>query len=285
MRTGKGQKGRFDVREGMAFVMDDMEELSPEGTKRGAGGHPWLITMVDDDVIKVVMCKTLINNDSDKHRMHQLDFDNVTDICDGCPPLDGSRKMTNAVCLDTVFTLPKKELFTHRLRLLNENTLDRNFSTEGHSALCMSEKELNIVRSEINEYIGRHYDPDMQDPFGFEAAEDNLYRLQSGEPVPDGFTNESFTRAFGWKHLPKADPNAVYPAESKMHPYEKRDVKIVKIVALRDSRYSDCKRIMREKAEDIKLDLNDIADIPSGNRKQTDDMNNVNNKGGTVCTR
>ena len=147
MRTGKGQKGRFDVREGMAFVMDDMEELSPEGAKRGAGGHPWLITMVDDDVVEVVMCKTLINNDSDKHRMHQLDFDNVTDIRDGCPPLDGSRKMTNAVCLDTVFTLPKKELFTHRLRLLNENTLDRNFSTEGHSALCMSEKELNIVRS------------------------------------------------------------------------------------------------------------------------------------------
>lgn len=234
MRTGKGQKGQFNVREGMAFVMEDMEGLLPNGSYIRAGQHPWLITMVDKDFVEVVMCSTLSNDSEGKHRMNILDFENTVDIRNGCPPMSSPKVMINVVSVDTAMSFPKKELFSHRLRILNENTETRNFATEGPGSLCLDKKELDIVRNMINSYISNHqgYDTDL---FGIEEAEENLFNLLDGEPVPKGFTEQAYRDRFEWEHLPKADHKAVYPAESKMHSYEKDDAKLLGTVRQRDA--------------------------------------------------
>lgn len=270
MRTGKGQRGRFDVLEGMAFMMDDMEDIAPKGVDIDAGNHPWLVTMVDDDVVEVVMCTTLSNDKTGKHRMQKLHHDNVTDLPTGCPPMDPPSVRLNAVSLDTVMVLPKKELFTRRLRLLNENTEEHNFSTKGIESLCLPDNELNLVRNELNEYLSKPGNL-CADPFGYEEAENNLWAMYRNEPIPKGFTEQSFKDKFDWQFLPKSDKRAMYPAESRMHTYEKNDVELLRLVKQRDAG-SDFYKQRHFKNQQYRPKIDDFTEavnsIPSDDKGQ-----------------
>lgn len=234
MRTGVKQTGQFHIREGMAFVMQDMRFLAPNGRDINAGAHPWLITSVDEDSVEIVMCTTLKNDHEGKDRMYKLDRDDTIDLQDACPPLDNSEKMVNGLSLSTAFVFPKRQLFTHKLRLLNENTEERNFSTEQKKSLCMSEKELKFIRDDLNEYVRNHKGGEMPDPFHCQEMRGHLEDLEAGYPVPDGFTAKAYDSQFGWKRIKKADPRAVYPKESQMHVYELQNQKVLEIVRKRD---------------------------------------------------
>ena len=272
MRTGKSQIGKFSITEGMAFIMEDMETLSPYGRDIGGGSHPWLVTMEDTNVVEVVMCTTLSSRSQNKHRINNLDHDGLVDLPTGCPPMDPPSARLNAVSLDTVMLLPKKELFTHKLKLLNENTERRNFTTEGYQSLRVSENELKLVQDSLNEYLNR-FGGMSPDPFGYQDAENNLWDLYKGRKVPNGFTEQSYKDKFDWEFLPEADPKAAYPAESKMHDYEKNDANLLDSVRKRDKNNSYRQRHFNRRSQRIENDdfTKAVDSIPT--KPKSDDIN------------
>lgn len=232
MRTGKFQNGRFDVQPGMAFMMPSMSVLYKGKYEKRAGEHPWLITAVNDDSIEIVMCSTLKFDKEDKYRLYSLAYDDA-DIHDGCPPMENGR--TSRASLDTFMVLPKKDFFTHDLKLLNDNTAVCNFRTKGMESLCMSDKMINYLCAEINEYLADHSAYDY-DPYQCMYSENCLLDLEDGLPVPEGFTEQAYRERYGWEDLPEADPYAAYPFEDTMHPYERNDHVMLKLVRTRDMR-------------------------------------------------
>ncbi len=232
MRTGKPQKGRFSVEPGMAFRMKDLDEMLPNGKEFGAGNHPWLITRVDDNYVEMVMCRTLASSIESKHVMHKLDFDDVEDITNPCPPMESGQGRTQAFCMDKFRIFPKKELFTHKLSILNDNNKKRNFETEGHESLCMDQESLKYIRKKCLAYS--HNLPEyMIDPYGIQDAE---YAL---EDTPDDeleAVQRVFNDKYGWSAIRQADTRAVYPFEDQMRPYEEADKVLVATVRERDKR-------------------------------------------------
>lgn len=87
-RHGTKQKGQFNVQPGMVFTMPNMTNILPNGYDIGANEHPWLIVNTHDDYVEIVMCSTLYSNQENKHRMNSLQYENVTDITNACPPMD-----------------------------------------------------------------------------------------------------------------------------------------------------------------------------------------------------
>lgn len=235
MRTGRTQKGRFDIHPGMCFTMHDMDDLASCGLEQMPGNHPWLVTSVDDDYVEIVMCSTLISDNEDKYRLYSLEYKNVTDISNGCPPMDEHR-MSKA-SMDTFMLLPKKELFSHSLRLLNNNTANCNFTTHGMESLCLCETSLNGIRKDINQYLADHPEYDY-DPFQCIASSDYMWQLENDEimDVPAGFTKEVYEKVFGWENIKEADKQAVYPKETQLHPYEACNEYMVRLIRHRDNR-------------------------------------------------
>lgn len=238
MRTGRNQKGVFNIQAGMAFIMPDMGELLEEGQDIEAYRHPWLILGKSDDYVEIVMCTTLSSNIEGKHNSHKLDFEDVTDIINSCPPLDAMRERINGVSMDTYKYFPKKELFSHTLRICNRNTPQRNFQTEGFKSLCLDERTLKNLRTEVRERALKSKDC-KNDPFRCYEAEGYLDDLEFGEAVPEWFTRDWYRKNFGWEHIKSVNPNKVYPCEKDMAPYEKQDKKLVEIVRRRDSGMTD----------------------------------------------
>lgn len=226
-RKGTYQTGVFNVRPGMVFTMPDMEILHSK-PDIDADTHPWLVLQVFDDYIETVMCSTLECKTEDKHRTNDLKYDNVTDLTNPCPPMDRPEVRTGKVSLDTAIFLPKKELFSHKIKIWNENTPTRNFTTEGLKSLCMNKKEIDFIREEIRTYQ-KEYKETWYDPFHCEDSEEYIGNLELNLPVPDGFTKETYDKRFGWQHLPKANTYAVYPFEDQMYDYEKQDPELIKI--------------------------------------------------------
>lgn len=236
MRTGKYQKGQFNVMSGMAFVMPDLDEVLPDGQSYEAGRHPWIITRVDDYYVEMVMCSTLSNNHENKHRMNVLlEKPNVSDISKTCPPMDPPNECMSCMSMDKFKIFPKVQLFSHDLRLLNNNTVDRNFKTEGMESLCIDSDELKFIRKELLKYSVDIPEFKM-DPFGYFEAEDCWCGIQEGEPVLDNFTEESFMERFDWTHIKQADPLAIYPTEDKLNEFEKEDKKLIAKIHYRDNR-------------------------------------------------
>lgn len=257
MRTGKRRNGQFDVQPGMAFIMRDMADLLPGRPEIRADLHPWLITAVDTDYVEIVMCSTLKSDVEDKNRGRSLDYDDTTDIPDGCPPMERTRE--SKASLNTFIMFPKKELFTHDISLLNDNTETRNFQTEGFKSLCLSEKVLTCIQDEINEYLCEHSKYEY-DPFQCTLYADYLFDLEDGLETPKWFTKEMYEKQFGWKHIKPANENTVYPFEDKMHPYEKNDRRMLDIVRARDKKSN--RPYQRQTEERLELTAEDLASIP-----------------------
>lgn len=240
MRTGISQKGQFNVKPGMTFVMPGLRNKIKDREDRyiDAGKHPWLVLSVSDDYVEMVMCTTLSSEYEHKHRLDNLDYPNITDIVNSCPPMDPMSERVSGVSMDTYKYFPKKELFSHNLYLLNRNTPKRNFQTEGIESLRLDSATLKNIRKEVRNYALTISSED-NDPFHCYEQEGYLENLESGEPVPEWFTKESYERQFGWRHLKNADPLAVYPRENEMAPYEKQDRGLVEIVRKHDGQLDD----------------------------------------------
>lgn len=249
MRTGRKQTGQFDVQPGMAFIMKDMNDLIPWRAERSPGNNPWLVTTVDDDYVEVVMCSLMPPQYDNKHRYNSLRHDDVTDIQNGCPPISNDRDIKAS--LSTFMVFPKKELFSHQLSLLNDNTKMRNFQREGTKSLCISEDVLNNIRDEINEYMADHSKYNC-DPFKCMEMADYQFELENGGDVPQWFTKHTYEMELGWNNLPSADMSAAYPFEDQMHPYEQADKDMVQTVRNRDH-------------DRVFLTVGDLANIPIGN--------------------
>lgn len=234
MRKGKPQKGQFDVKPGMAFTMWDMPQLIDDKSIKDADRHLWLITDVYDDFVEIVMCNTMDCYKEGKHYKGTWNDDVTEDILNPCPPMDKPSERTSGVSVDTFMTLTKKELFSHKLQILNENTKTCNFKTQKMDSLCMDAKQLTVINNQINVWLSKNqaYDYDRR---GCHTSEIHLDQLNEGKEVPEGFTYESYDKQFAWNHLPKADPRMVYPFEDTMHDYEKRDTTLVRIVRQRDN--------------------------------------------------
>lgn len=243
---------------GMAFVMSDMDNLAPYGPERMAGNHPWLVTAVDDDYVEIVMCSTVLSAKEDKYRLYSLEYDNVSDIPNACPPLDSDR-MSKA-SLDTFMLLPKKELFSHTLMLCNNNTEACNFNTRGMDSLCLNSVSLRGVQKDINQYLAEH--PEYEyDPFACIENSDYMWQLENDEVmnVPKMFTKEAYEKVFGWKTMDEADKSAVYPTEKRLHPYEIANSYMMKIIRNRDAE----KPWMRQRRESTgALTERDLAAVP-----------------------
>lgn len=244
MRKGKIQKGQFSVQPGMAFTMKALGRLLPADRDFGAGIHPWLITRVDDNYVEAVMCATLTDSHEGKYRINKLlEHDDVSDITNPCPPMNKGDKRTSYMSLDTFKAIPKKVLFSHDLALLNTNTRQRNFATEGMQSLCLDPDEMKAIRKEILQYSS-HIPEHEMDPFGVVKAD---YELYDGE-----YDEDEFQKQFGWQDIRAANPLAPYPFEKDMEPYEKCDKKLVAKVRYRENQI--------ELSED---DLKEL-DIPPG---------------------
>ncbi len=231
-RQGQKQNGQFDVQPGMVFTMPRLEQIHPNGHRINAGEHPWLIVNTDDYYVEIVMCTTLESDKENKHRWNRLNYDNTTDITHPCPPMDRPEVRTSMVSLDTFMVLPKKELFFHTIKICNENTKERNFTTEKTKSLCLNQKDLKYIRKELMQYVN-HNPQNNYDPYGCYAANDFFYDMQHGFTNPNKKTQQSYEKQFGWKHMKKAEKYAVYPFEDQMHDYEKDDYELLKIARLK----------------------------------------------------
>lgn len=232
VRLGKTQKGRFDVESGMAFRMHDLKDILSEDEKCKADKHPWLITKVYDNYVEIVMCTTLTENSENKHRLYELNHDNLEDIPNPCPPMDPNSQRQQAFCKDKFRILPKKELFSHKLQILNQNNPYRNFETEDRKSLCLDEEMLKFIRKQCLAYSSNLSDMEM-DPFGVLEAE---YKLAD---IPEGTkelakAQKEFNKKYGWSYLKQADTRAVYPFEDQMNPYEENDKVLLATVQERD---------------------------------------------------
>lgn len=235
MRTGVFQKGQFNIKSGMIFIMPDLDVMRKRPDDINAGSHPWLITQVYDDYIEIVMCTTTSSKTENKHRLNQLYHDNKTDISHPCPPMDRPKDRIQSVSLDTAMLFPKKELFSHKIKLCNENTEKYNLATHGMDALCLRKTDVKYIQDELFQYQKNHRKL-THDPYDCEEQESYLYDLEEGYTVPDWFTKEKYDQQFTWKHLPKADWKAVYPFEDQMHDYEKNDPELQRIAALKSGK-------------------------------------------------
>lgn len=231
LRTGIYQKGKFNIKPGMSFIMKDMDDMPQFRPDIMPGRHPWIVTDVMDDYVEIVMSSTMSSDTEGKHRYSSLDYDDISDILDGCPPMEHGR--STRISLDTFTIFPKTELFSHRLKLLNDNTEQRNFQTEGIDSLCLSEREIKTINKDVNEYIADHPKYDC-DPFECELAANYKYDAENGYDVPSSFTLKQYESKFGWKHISDASPIAAYPKESDMHSYELKDLDLVLTVRNRD---------------------------------------------------
>ena len=234
-RTGTFQKGQFNVKNGMVFLMPELKILDKRSQMLQSDTHPWLITQVYDDYIEMVMCTTTTSNIENKHRIHRLNYDNQTDIRHPCPPMDKPEIRIQSVSLDTAMLLPKKELFSHKIKLCNESTEKYNLATHGMDALCLRKTDLSYIRKELAAYQKDHRQL-TYDPFLCEDQESYLYDLEEGYTVPDWFTKEKYNQQFAWKHLPKADWKAVYPFKDQMHDYEKQYDSLLEIAELKSGK-------------------------------------------------
>lgn len=143
----KRQTDRFDVQDGMAFVMPDMYNIHPRGSAIGADTHPWLILGVNKFYVEVIMLTTIQCVDENKNRKQRdFNFENLIQLSNQCPPLEPATKRISGASADTYFYLPKQELFSREIRLLNHNSPKRNFANEGTKSLCMNRNEVNRIR-------------------------------------------------------------------------------------------------------------------------------------------
>lgn len=248
MRTGRFQKGRFDVKAGMAFVMPDLNDMSPTiGARKNVnmGGHPQIILAVHDNYVETIMSSTLSCASEGKHRLYQLENDNVSDIVHPCPPMDPSNERMSLVSFDTFRLIPKHVLFEHRMQILNATTPKRNFATEGLDALCMDVAECKNIRKEALRYACDRMEEDEYDPYHIQRAEEDL---------DDGIITENeFDNRFGWKKMKSADELALYPEKNDLFPHEKTDKKLIHII--------------QEREDDIKLDADDLPPMNGINDK------------------
>lgn len=99
------------------------------------------------------------------------DTNDKTDITYPRPPMDRPEVRTSMVSLDTFMVLPKKELFFHTIKICNENTKERNFTTEKTKSLCLNQKDLKYIRKELMQYVN-HNPQNNYDPYGCYAAND-----------------------------------------------------------------------------------------------------------------
>lgn len=232
-RKGIKQKGQFNIQSGMAFTMSDMPDICKK-YNIGAEQHPWLILRTEDDYVEIIMCSTLWSNKEDKHNYRALSYDNTTDITNTCPPLDRTNIRGTKVSFDTFMMLKKKDLFSHEIKICNENTPTRNFTTEGLKSLCLSQNDRKNIRKETLEYTVRH--PEFNyDPYNCENAKELL-------------TEKEYQKQFGWQHIKPANPYAIYPFEDQMYDYEKQDPELVKIARLKKQAIQKQKR--KQQADD-----------------------------------
>lgn len=226
-RKGMRQKGKFDVQPGMVFNMRAMKYVHPNGQNMGAEYHPWLILGVNKDYVEVVMCKTIGCNNENKNRFHKLTkYDNNLEIKNSCPPMENDNTRTGSISMDTFCMIPKKELFTKVIQIWNENSEQRNFKTEGFKSLCLDEKECKRLRNGTMNYVYHH--PEVNyDPYDCEYNEEQLYNLENGHPVPSSFTLEMYEQKFAYDDLPEVAPSFFLPREEDLHPYEKKDKKLL----------------------------------------------------------
>lgn len=251
MRKGTKQTGKFQIQEGMAFTMPSMKQLHTYGMKIKANIHPWLIVNKFEDYVEIVMCTTLSSNEENKHRISLIyndnNNDNITDILHPCPPMDRPNNRMSGVSLDTAMLLPIKELFSNPIQILNNNNPRCNFTTHGLKALCLQQPDLRYLQKELSEYQQQHPDK-KDDPFHCYEQIGYVYNLEDGDPVPKGFTKESYDKQFGWQHIKPANPYAIYPFEDQMYDYEKQDPELVKIARLKKQAIQKQKR--KQQAED-----------------------------------
>lgn len=242
MRTGRFQKGRFDVKAGMAFVMPDLNKMSPAiGARKNVnmGGHPQIILAVHDNYVETIMSSTLACASEGKHKLYQLDNDNVSDIVHPCPPMDPSSERMSLVSFDTLRLIPKRVLFEHSMRLLNATTSERNFATDGLNALCMDAAECKNIRKEALHYACDRMEEDEYDPYRIQQAEEDL---------DDGIiTEKEFEKRFGWRTMKQADELALYPERKDLFSHEKADKELL--------------RIIQKREDDVRLDIDDLPPV------------------------
>ena len=227
-RQGIWQTGKFDIKTGMVFTMPDMPNIFKDKKETGTDIHPWLVLNTKNDYVEIIMCSTLISNKENKHRIFTFNDENETDITNPCPPMDKPEDRTSKVSFDTFRIIPKKELFSHKIKICNNSTKTRNLATEGLQALCLNNNDVKFIRKETMEFI---YDHPLYnyDPFKCEKQSELLYDLQHNYPVPKGFTQQSYDKQFAWQHIKPAYKYAVYPFEDQMYDYEKNDPNLLKI--------------------------------------------------------
>lgn len=234
-RKGTFQKGQFNVKSGMVFIMPTFHELNDQMKRDIVDTHPWLITQVYDDYIETIMCTTTLSNEENKHRLDRLDYDDKTDIRHPCPPMNRPEIRMQSISLNTAILIPKKELFSHKIKLCNESTEKYNLATHGMDALCLRKTNLSYIRKELAAYQKNHRQL-VYDPFMCEDQESYLYDLEYDIQVPDWFTKEKYDQQFAWKHLPKADWKAVHPFKDQMHDYEKQYDSLLEIAELKSGK-------------------------------------------------
>lgn len=253
MRLGETQKGRFDVRPGMSFRMPDLDLMIPGDFDAKFGEHPWLVVGVEDNYVEIVMCRTRECAAEGKSLIGKRRDKDLIKIENPCPPMDPEHQRESSYDDEKYRILPKKELFSHELQLLNMTTEKRNFETEGIRCLCMDEKEIKKIRKYLMSEHGTALE--KIDPYGIVEDEYMLEDLEFGEPVPKGFSRDYFEEKYGWEHLPAADPRAPYPSKSLMTPYERQDKELIRIV---NDRYKN----PYVPEEEVTLTDEDLKDIP-----------------------
>lgn len=222
-RKGKPQKGKFDIQPGMVFNMRALKYLHPNGEVIGAEYHPFLVMDVKDDYVEIVMCKTIACNNENKNRFYKLKkYDNVAEIENSCPPMENDDTRKGGISMDTFCMIPKKDLFSKKLQVWNENSETRNFKTEGLKSLCLDQNEVQRLRHKTMDFLYHH--PEVKyDPYDCEYSEKQLEKLEKGEMVESSFTLEMYERKFNYEDLPEASPFFLLPREEDLHAYEKQD--------------------------------------------------------------
>lgn len=95
--------------------------------------------------------------------------------------------------------------------------------------------QLQIIINQTNAYVRDNPDYNM-DPYGCYEAMIELENLECEEHGSEGFTRALYDMRFGWKHLQKADPKALYPYENSLNDYEHDDKDLLNLIRSRDNR-------------------------------------------------
>lgn len=260
-RRSSFQKGQCQIKTGMVFTMPDLILLHPNGDDIQADIHPWLIANTYNDYIEIVMCTTLQSDTEEKHRYRHMDQDAIMDIKTSCPPMDPKNIRLNGISMDTAFLLPKKELFSHKLQFWTTPTKTRNFATEGLQALRLDKQELTHIQKELRNYQRTHKQPSDQTKDVYQCEDMEAYKddLEAGFPVPNWFSKKLYNEQFAWKHLPKADPYAVYPFPNQLTKEEQTNPDIVRISTIKKERHKKRSAAKQAKQKDIEARIENMS--------------------------